>query len=315
MLNLRIIEKIPEHSVLAMAASPSPPINMPGSSCFTLLVQGRPILCSQRVIASSTLFMDMVELVEDTASPIPIPAFISRQIMLDLVEMVEKGDWECAHLVLVSLSYLLDFLIAVDFLGCDKLKCVIEEKVKDKLNDSNWIDVLNYTKNILGLDTTVKDAIEFLCKRLLEMVGTKDTLNIQADPYQDDYEQFSPDIMKIVMESESLGSCFKFCILRKWAGKNLEKQESTFYMLVKIKFKDLDDVKMGEIESEVKKWDLSDELLEMFLRLLDTAKKERELESLMKEQLDKRKQLQRHEHFLNRMVFGIPGDPEFLLEL
>ena len=137
-------------------AAASPAISMTGGACYTLLVQGKPILCSRRVIASSSLFMDMVELVEDAASPIPIPAFISRQIMLDLVEMVEKGDWECAHLILVSLSYLLDFLIAVDFLGCDRLKGVVEDKVKDKLSDNNWVDVLNYTKNILGLDTTVK---------------------------------------------------------------------------------------------------------------------------------------------------------------
>jgi len=296
-----------------MAASP--PINITGTPCFTLLVQDRPILCSQRVIASSTLFMDMVELVEDTTSPIPIPSFISRQIMLDLVEMVEKGDWECAHLILVSLSYLLDFLIAVDFLGCDKMKCVIEEKVKDKLSDSNWVDVLNYTKNILGLDTTVKDTIEFLCRRLMEMVGAKDTLNMQYDPFQDDYEQFSPDLMKILMGSESLGSCFKFCILRKWAGRNLDKQENAFDMLVKIQFKDLDDVKMGDIENEVKNWEMSNEHLESFRRVLETAKKERDFESLMKEEFDKKKKMQRHDHFLNRMVFGIPGDPDFLFEL
>ena len=35
-------------------------------------------------------------------SAIPVPDFISRQIMLDLVEIVEKGDTgQCAHLVLV----------------------------------------------------------------------------------------------------------------------------------------------------------------------------------------------------------------------
>jgi len=293
----------------------SPPISVPSTPCFTLLVQDKPIQCSQRVIASSTLFMDMVELVEDATSPIPIPAFISRQIMLDLVEMVEKGDWECAHLILVSLSYLLDFLIAVDFLGCDKLKCVIEEKVKGKLSDSNWIDVLNYTKNILGLDKTVKDTIGYLCKRLREITGAKDTLYLQSDPYQNEYEQFSPDLMKILMKSDGLGSCFKFCILRKWNYKNSDEQDSTFNMLVEIQFKDLDDIKMGEIENEVKKWDISDENIECFKNVIKTAKKDRDMESLMREEFDKAKKLQRHEHFLNRMVFGIPGDPDFLFEL
>ena len=30
--------------------------------------------------------------------PIPVPEFISRQIVLDWVEIVEKEDSECAHL-------------------------------------------------------------------------------------------------------------------------------------------------------------------------------------------------------------------------
>ena len=45
--------------------------------------------------------------------------------------MVEKGDTvECAHLVLVSLSYLLDFLIAMDFLGCTQIKETVEKRIK-----------------------------------------------------------------------------------------------------------------------------------------------------------------------------------------
>merc|ERR1711937_1031874 len=79
------------------------------------------IKCSKKVIESSQLWLDMVDFkdLEDDC-PIPIPSFISEQIILDLVEMVENGDMECRHLVLASLSYMLDFLVAVDFLCCDK---------------------------------------------------------------------------------------------------------------------------------------------------------------------------------------------------
>ena len=294
---------------------PLPPC--PPPACFTLLVQDRPILCSRRVIASSSLFMDMCELVEDY-SPIPIPAFISRQIMLDLVEMVEKGDWECAHLILVSLSYLLDFLIAVDFLGCERLKAVIEEKVKDKLSDSNWKDVLDYTKNILGLDNTVKQTMDFICTRLVEIAGEKDSLSIVSDPFQEEYEQFTPDLVKIIMKSECLGGSLKFCILKKWkwVRQNLEDEDLMFQMLLTIQFKDLDDSRMDEIVRVVKDWDISDDNWEVFKEVIANSKKERELECLMRKQLAKTKKLNRHEHFLNHdMFFGIPGDPELLFEL
>ena len=47
--------------------------------------------------------------------------------------------------VLVSLSYLLDFLIAVDFLGCEEIKSSLEEKIKEKIDENNWVEVFKYT--------------------------------------------------------------------------------------------------------------------------------------------------------------------------
>ena len=38
--------------------------------------------------------------------PIPVPEFISRQIVLDWVEIVEKDDSECAHLGMTFSSFL-----------------------------------------------------------------------------------------------------------------------------------------------------------------------------------------------------------------
>ena len=62
--------------------------------------------------------------------------------------------------VLVSLSYLLDFLIAVDFLGCDKLKSSVE---------TNWREVLNYIKDIMVLENTTKTALEHIMKDLIKL--------------------------------------------------------------------------------------------------------------------------------------------------
>ena len=89
-----------------------------------------------------------------------------------------------------------------------------------------------------------------------------------------------------------------------------------FQMLLTIQYKDLDDSKMDEIVRVVKDWDISDEKWEVFKEVIANAKKERELECLMKKQLAKTKKLNRHEHFLNHdMFFGIPGNPELLFDL
>ena len=140
-----------------------------GEISVSLVVQGRSLHCPVRVIQSSCLLSDLMELTEDDQHQILVPDWISLQIMQDVVEIVEKGDTgECAHLVLVSLSYLLDFLIAVDFLGCLDLKATVEQRIKDRINEANWRGVYDYTKDIIGLFNTTRHAIEFVDKKLVE---------------------------------------------------------------------------------------------------------------------------------------------------
>ena len=74
---------------------------------YELQVNKSRIKCSKKVIESSKLWLDMVDLTDPKDdSPITIPSFISEQMILDLVEMVEKGDMKCHHLgKLVILSF------------------------------------------------------------------------------------------------------------------------------------------------------------------------------------------------------------------
>eukprot|EP00092_Neocalanus_flemingeri_P089405 GFUD01113145.1.p1 GENE.GFUD01113145.1~~GFUD01113145.1.p1 ORF type:complete len:244 (-),score=83.04 GFUD01113145.1:52-753(-) len=216
----------------------------------------------------------MVELVEDT-NPIPIPAFISRQIMLDLVEMVEKDDSECAHLILVSIDYLLDFLIAVDFLGCEGVKSVLEEKVKDKITESNWKKVFNYTKNILGLVNTTKNSMTPICTRLVELTKGKNSLSMERFNCQLGFEQYTPSMLKLVLKNDCLGGCLKFDILKNWFIENSEAKGEILSLLKSIQFKELEDSKVEEIRSEVKTWNIGEELENSFCEVIETAKKEK----------------------------------------
>ena len=66
---------------------------------YELYVNKCRIKVSRRVIESSQLWQDIVDFTDpNDDSPILIPSFITKQMILDLVEMVEKDDMECAHL-------------------------------------------------------------------------------------------------------------------------------------------------------------------------------------------------------------------------
>ena len=64
----------------------------------------------------------------------------------------------------MSLLYLLDFLVALDFLCCDKLKAGVEERIKERIDENNWMEVLTFTKDYMGLDNTTGAALEPILK-------------------------------------------------------------------------------------------------------------------------------------------------------
>ena len=64
----------------------------------------------------------------------------------------------------MSLTYLLDFLVALDFLCCDYLKAGVEERIKERITETNKREVLTFTRDIMGLDNTTRAALEPIIK-------------------------------------------------------------------------------------------------------------------------------------------------------
>lgn len=268
---------------------------------YELQVNKSRIKCSKRVIASSHLLLDMIDLTDPKDySPIRIPSFITKQIILDLVEMVEKGDMECAHLVLVSLSYLLDFLIAVDFLCCDKLKASVEEKIREKIDETNWREVLAYTKDIIGLENTTRAALEPIIKSVDKyyLEASLDLDHEHEDPWSGDYCGLSVPVFKLVLRSKLplIHEKTKIHMLRNWVAVNsfLSHQAAVFEMLRCLDLKELIG-SMKEVTAMVNSWPLTEEQFSTFSSMVSRARREQEEES------DKRKRMRLSSRF---------GDPE-----
>lgn len=290
---------------------------------FSLLVHGTLIPCSQVVIDSCSLFSDLVMFTSegDKPSPIPVPSFITRQIVMDLVEVVEKGDEECAHLVLVSISYLLDFLIAVDFLGCQAVKSVVEEMVRSKISDSNWREIMDYTLPIPGLLNTSRHTVQFVCSRLAEGPQRKGDNQLVLmngkpgegwDPFSQDYLTFSGDMFKTMLRSEVLLGTFKLYLLRKWVENHRGKLDEIFEMVSLLPFREFRENELKEIVTEVVGWDLTEEQVKEVRELVDESKKveEEERAVALRQDLKNNPVL-----YLRHMdMFYVNGEPEGMLQ-
>ena len=117
--------------------------------------------------------------------------------------------------VLVCLSYLLDFLKAVDFLGCEAIKSSLDEKIKEKINENNWVEVFKSTKGIMGLQKTTKHALEHLMAKIVKFYSEADQLKTVEDPFTAEYVGLAPAMIKLLLKSHKCCETVKFKVINQ----------------------------------------------------------------------------------------------------
>ena len=142
-------------------------------------------------------------------NPIKPKDFITKAMLLDFLEIIEKEDYECANLVLCSNNYLIDFLKAVDFLGDEKVINGVEDRIKDRINGDTWRDFFDLTVDVYGLNNITNAAL-----KCFNDIGS----------VLEDYEELSSSKLEWILDSIPEGkSGTKIQILQNWLMKNADK--------------------------------------------------------------------------------------------
>ena len=191
-------------------------------------------------------------------------------------------------LVLVSLSYLLDFVKAVDFLDSPKIKAGLEDKIKKKINDNTWKEVFTATKDIIGLQKVTDLALGHLMKNIHSFFKeeTKDLDLTEAeavsDPYVDDYNHLSPALMRQLLrqiekriEKDNEVEWIKLHLIENWIKTNGTETGVTS-LLAEVAFQDLKD--LNKATHRVETWGLHQEELSNFRQRIDEVREEKKKE-------------------------------------
>ena len=235
---------------------------------------GNIIKCSEKVIASCNLLLNMIDVTESKDNlPIKMPPFITKMHILDLLETTELGH---CRLLMGSFSYLLDFARAVDYLCCDELKSQVEIKIKSMIDETNWREALNYTKTIIGLENIALAALKTIVKAMDKYVFYKShPLDKEhEDPWISEYSTLPVHLIKIIMirSKHKAKERNKIHILRNWVARNsfLSHQAAVLDMLRSIKLWELMD-SLDEVTSLVSKWPLNQEQRKTFSSVVEAA--------------------------------------------
>ena len=140
----------------------------------------------------------------ESNNPTKPPEFITKLILLDFIEILEKEDYECAHLVLYSHYYLIDFLKAADFLVDENMLNGAEERVKERINGENWKEFFDLTVNSFGLRNITNEALKYVKEN--------------EDPFLDDYEKMSHTSLNLLLGMPSKKKLLRRRYWSIWEG-------------------------------------------------------------------------------------------------
>ena len=164
----------------------------------------------------------------------------------------------------------------------------MEEKIKEKIDDFNWMEVFEYTKGIMGLERTTKHALEHLMAKIVKFYSESDQVKAVDDPFAPEYVGLAPAMIKLLLKSDkSVTETVKFNVINQWVlyhGFPFD-QLAVFDLLRQIKFKDLGDCTIKMITKEVSSWNISEEQLSIFTDMVEQAKKERDAETEMRKKM------------------------------
>ena len=245
-----------------------------------LMVERKRLQCPIKVILKCSVLTDLMSLTDPDQEEIPLPNFISRQIVLDLIEIVETDDTkECSHLVLSSIYYLLDFLVTLDFLGCSEVKMAVEELVRQRINDTNWKMIFDFAKDAIGLQTTAEDAIKYFSSRLVQNTDRTFVETTEQAALVARYD-FSAGFFKIMLQASGVQPVFKLVLLRQWVESNAENKSEIISLVSAFPFEDMSEVLMNEALAEMGTWGLalSMEAMEEGVARVDLVKRKRQRE-------------------------------------
>ena len=177
----------------------------------------------------------------------------------------------------------------LDRFCCDddlKSRVVLVEKIKMKIDDTNWKEVLDETMTIKGLEEVAMAALKSTITkveghyryRLLSQ-------QVEEDPWVDDYASLPVHGIKLMFRSKFNNDCNKLHVLRNWVTRNPEHKAKVLEMLSLIDPRQLVMIKTEKeaLTAMVRSW-LTKEQFSTFSRMLEEARRQQELRWQQEEQ-------------------------------
>ena len=179
------------------------------------------IECPLVLITKSNLLTDIFKLDDNTFQPLPVPSFITKQVIDEIITILQDGTF--AGIINSSIQYLIKIEMTLDFLCVTDESEMLLSVIYEKVTTTNSFRVFCMTNEVPCFhDVTMKCAL-LMKEQLNEYYSRTLLFGDLGDPYLDEYSSFTIfEIEQFFSYCDKYYTVMKVVILKKWVSRNCD---------------------------------------------------------------------------------------------
>lgn len=175
--------------------------------------------CSYLLIQESNLLNDLITFTEGNNDPIPLPSFITEQLINDIISILENNDLQ--PLEATDIEYSIQMLRVSDFLDINKVTKSILPSIIDRLDHRNCFKIFSITNKSPYFQEITNSCILLMMSQLNQYYCNIVTAENHQDPFVDEYVDMKIyEIMLMIFYPNQPSTLTKIMIMKNWWNKN-----------------------------------------------------------------------------------------------
>ena len=177
------------------------------------------IECPPILVQKSQLLRNISNINDGTSQPLPIPAFITMQVIRDIIKTLEDGNYN--SIINGNIEYLLTIQKTLNFLDIHDDSRMLISSINDRITFLNCFQVFKMTNGLPCMYQITEKSVSVMLSVIEEYYSETVLSEDNLDPYVNQYSSMTiSEIDSIISSCDKYLTVVRIMILKNWLSKN-----------------------------------------------------------------------------------------------
>ena len=177
------------------------------------------IMCPPLLVEKSHLLSDIKNIRDTASEPISLPKFITKQIILNVISILEDGNFD--KITNSLLEYLIQVEMTLDFLGIMDFSNLLLSLIADRISNENGFRVIKLTYRIPCFYNVTMKAVTIMMKEIQDYYNEIGFSEVIEDPFVHHYAIMTiVELKTLILYCDKYYTVARIVTFKNWIEKN-----------------------------------------------------------------------------------------------